>query len=30
MGRKNLPSGVYLYRVVGEDFAESRAVVLVR
>ncbi len=30
MGRKDLPSGVYLYRVVGEDFAESRAVVVVR
>ncbi len=30
MGRKDLPSGVYLYRIVGEDFADSRAVVLVR
>ena len=30
MGGKDLPSGVYLYRVVGEDFADSRAVVLVR
>lgn len=30
IGGNDLPSGVYLYRVVGEDFAESRAVVLVR
>ncbi len=30
IGGKDLPSGVYLYRVVGEDFADSRAVVLVR
>ncbi len=30
IGGEDLPSGVYLYRVVGEDFADSRAVVLVR
>ena len=26
----SLPSGVYLYRVTGEDFVESRNVVLAR